>query len=245
MYSLHARASTCPPDGGPRHVAERVTMATPADEEELLESAAALAGRTLGELAERHGIVVPADLKRAKGWVGELLETALGATAGSRPVPDFEDLGIELKTVPLNSRHQPQESTFVCTAPLANTIGLRWTHSTVKAKLDKVLWVPVEGVRNVRVAHRRIGRALLWSPSLEDAEILREDWEEHIERIALGYLDELDARLGTYLQVRPKAINRHDRTNAMSRVGAPTSALPRGFYLRTCFTRKILCENRP
>lgn len=216
-------------------------MKPPVDEKELLHTAVELAGCTLGELAGRHGVAVPRDLKRAKGWVGELLEAALGATAGSRPVPDFADLGIELKTLPLNSRHEPQESTFVCTAPLANTIGLRWSNSTVKAKLDRVLWVPVEAAHDVPVARRRIGRALLWSPSPKDAAILREDWEEHIERIALGYLDELDARLGTYLQVRPKALNRDDRTTAVSRLGAPANALRRGFYLRTCFTRKIVC----
>jgi len=215
-------------------------MHPPADEEELLGRAMAIAGRSLGEIAERHGLAAPADLKRAKGWVGELLEMALGATAQSRPVPDFEDLGVELKTIPLNSRHQPQESTFVSSAPLAKTIGLRWEDSAVKAKLDRVLWVPVEAVRDVPVRQRRIGTPLLWSPSPEDAEILRADWEEHIERIALGYLDELDARLGTYLQIRPKAINRRDRTGTISNTGAQTNTLPRGFYLRTGFTRKIL-----
>jgi DNA mismatch repair protein MutH len=215
-------------------------MRPPADEAELLNRALASAGRTLGEIADRHGVSVPTDLKRAKGWVGELLETALGATAQSRPVPDFEAIGVELKTIPLNARHQPQESTFVSTAPLARTIGLRWEDSTVKAKLDRVLWVPVEAVHDVPVRRRRIGTPLLWSPSQEDAEILRADWEEHIERIALGYLDELDARLGTYLQVRPKALNRRDRTGTVSNTGAATSTLPRGFYLRTCFTRKII-----
>ena len=215
-------------------------MRKPTNKNELLNSAAALGGCTLGGLADRHGIAVPGDLKRAKGWVGELLEIALGASAGSRPVPDFEDLGIELKTIPLNRRHQPQESTFVCTVPLARTAGLRWENSTVKIKLDRVLWVPVEAAHEVPITERRIGRPLLWSPSLGDTEILRADWEEHIERIALGHLDELDARLGTYLQIRPKALNRHDRTNALSAIGAPINALPRGFYLRTCFTRKIL-----
>ncbi len=215
-------------------------MSKPANEAELLNSAIRLAGCTLGELADRRRIDVPDDLKRAKGWVGELLELMLGATAGSRPVPDFEDLGVELKTIPLNRCHRPQESTFVCVAPLARTTGLGWENSVVKTKLGRVLWVPVEAAHEIPVANRRIGRPLLWSPSLDDAEILRADWEEHIEQIALGRLDELDARLGTYLQIRPKALNRHDRTNASSDTGAPTNALPRGFYLRTCFTRKIL-----
>jgi DNA mismatch repair protein MutH len=102
-------------------------MAAPENEQELLRTASALAGRTLAAVARINGIDVPADLRRAKGWVGELLEKALGATAQSRPVPDFEHLGIELKTVPLNARLLPQESTYVSTVPLTDTAGLRWS----------------------------------------------------------------------------------------------------------------------
>ncbi|MFT4563712.1 MAG: DNA mismatch repair protein MutH [Gammaproteobacteria bacterium] len=213
---------------------------TPRNEVELLENAFALAGQTLGELAQTLGEDVPHNLTHAKGWVGELLELALGADAGSRPVPDFEILGIELKTLPLNNRLQPQESTFVSSAPLANTVGMQWETSAVKAKLNKVLWIPVEAAKTLAIGERRIGSPFLWSPSNEDEQILRADWEEHMERIAFGRLDELDARLGTYLQIRPKALNRRKLTAATNAAGAPTATLPRGFYLRTSFTRKIL-----
>ena len=216
-------------------------MNPPRTENELMDSAALLAGRTLGEIARRHAIAVPHNLKRAKGWVGELLETALGASAGSRPVPDFESIGVELKSIPLNPQHQPQESTFVSSAPLINTVGLQWSTPAVKAKLNRVLWIPIEAAHEIPVAKRRIGRPLLWSPSAEDSAILQADWEEHIERIALGNLDELGAQLGTDLQIPPKAINRQDRTLAISSNGEQVSVLPRGFYLRTSFTRKILC----
>jgi DNA mismatch repair protein MutH len=217
-----------------------VGMNPPTNENELMCTASALTGRALGDIAHQHGLIVPNDLKRAKGWVGELLEMALGASAGSRPVPDFEDIGVELKSIPLSYRHEPQESTFVSSAPLLNTVGLRCENSTVKAKLNRVLWVPVEAAHRIPLTERRIGRPFIWSPSVEDCTILQTDWEEHIERIALGDLDELGGRLGTYLQIRPKAINRHDRTNATNNIGEPMKALPRGFYLRTCFTRKIL-----
>jgi DNA mismatch repair protein MutH len=225
------RSRSTPRDGRPK---------PPSSEIELLNNASALAGQTLGQLAQSLDATVPDNLLHAKGWVGELIEVALGADAGSRPVPDFETLGIELKTLPLNTRLQPQESTFVSSAPLANTVGMQWETSAVKAKLSKVLWIPVEAAKALPIAKRRIGSAFLWSPSQEDEHILRADWEEHIERIAFGHLDELDARHGTYLQIRPKALNRNELTVATDVTGAPTSTLPRGFYLRTSFTRKIL-----
>ncbi|VEA69758.1 Methyl-directed mismatch repair protein [Serratia rubidaea] len=61
----------------------------PENEQQLLERAQRLAGYTLGELAARAQIAIPANLKRDKGWVGMLLELYLGAMAGSKPEQDF------------------------------------------------------------------------------------------------------------------------------------------------------------
>ncbi len=63
----------------------------PQTEQALLEKAQSIAGLTFGELADELNIPVPPDLKRDKGWVGMLLETALGATAGSKAEQDFSN----------------------------------------------------------------------------------------------------------------------------------------------------------
>ena len=127
----------------------------PLTEQELLNRAQQLAGLTLGELADLAGIIPPADLKRDKGWVGQLLEWHLGATAGSKPVPDFIDLGIELKTIPIGYNGKPLETTFVCVAPLIGVQGLRWEMSHIRHKLSRVLWIPVEGEHIISVEDRR------------------------------------------------------------------------------------------
>lgn len=59
-------------------------LTPPQHEAELLQRAKSIAGLTFAELAEELKLVVPPDLKRDKGWVGMLIETALGATAGSK-----------------------------------------------------------------------------------------------------------------------------------------------------------------
>ena len=68
-----------------------------------------------------------------------LVESAMGAYAQSKPVPDFEHLGIEMKTIPLNENGRPRESTHVCTVPLRELVGQRWKASTVHAKLQRDL----------------------------------------------------------------------------------------------------------
>ena len=217
-----------------------MNVTPPRDEAELLARARHWAGATVGELARTLEQDVPRDLRRHKGWLGELLESALGATASSRPLPDFTELGIELKTIPIGADGRPRESTHVCSVALGNLIGQRWQDSTVRLKLARVLWVPVETRDELPLAARRIGLPRLWSPDTAQESVLRADWEEHMELLSTGRFEELDARLGLYLQIRPKAANSRALTAAGDSGGAPAATLPRGFYLRPTFTHAIL-----
>lgn len=213
---------------------------TPKTEQELLIRANALAGMTLGELAHMANIAVPPDLRRDKGWVGQLLEWHLGASAGSKPVPDFAELGIELKTIPVGYHGKPLETTFVCVAPLIGLHGLRWENSHIRHKLARVLWIPVEGERDIPLADRHVGSPLLWSPSPEEEHQLRRDWEELMDMIVLGQVEQITARHGEVLQLRPKAANSKALTEAYGANGQPIKTLPRGFYLKTQFTAGLL-----
>lgn len=210
---------------------------------ELLERASRLAGLTLGEIAIELGVALPEDLRRYKGAGGQLLEQALGSRAASRAGPDFPELGVEVKSLPVDSRGKILESTFVCTIAL-NLVGdVEWEHSPVKKKLDCVLWLPVEGVRSIALGDRRVGQALLWSPSPEQEADLRFDWEELSGLIGRGRVDEITGHLGRFLQVRPKAANGSVRRRAFREGSGQVAELPRGFYLRTSFTSRIVREH--
>jgi DNA mismatch repair protein MutH len=221
----------------------QATATAPATADELLARARAFAGLTLADLARAVGSPVPVDLRRAKGWVGSSFEVALGATAKSRAAPDFEELGIELKTLPVTMAGLPVETTFVCTIPLLHMASVEWEQSRVFRKLQRVLWVPVEGMRDKAVGERRIGTALLWSPSPEEERDLRFDWEELAGMIGDGRVEDITGHRGRYLQVRPKARDSHARRRGTGADGVVISALPRGFYLRTCFTARILSRH--
>lgn len=204
----------------------------------------ALAGQRLGALARAVGVALPPASAVAKGWPGALLETALGATAGNLPAPDFEGLGIELKTIPIDARGVPRESTYVCRAPAVVTPGTTWTQSLVWRKLRRVLWFPVEAAGAAPLAERRIGWPFLWSPSADEAAQFSADWEELISLLATGRRAEISARLGTALQLRPKAADAQERALALAEDGAPGRAPPCGFYLRARFTRALLARHR-
>ena len=208
--------------------------------EQLLSQAQSIAGLTFGELADELHIPVPPDLKRDKGWVGILLERALGATSGSKAEQDFSHLGVELKTLPINAEGYPLETTFVSLAPLVQNSGVKWENSHVRHKLSCVLWMPIEGSRHIPLRERHIGAPILWKPTAEQERQLKQDWEELMDLIVLGKLDQITARIGEVMQLRPKGANSRSITKGIGRNGEVIETLPLGFYLRKAFTAGIL-----
>tara|TARA_B100000959_G_C14830431_1_gene561673 strand:- start:226 stop:912 length:687 start_codon:yes stop_codon:yes gene_type:complete len=217
-------------------------QAAPKTIAELKLRADALLDCSVGEVAERLGIELPKDNTSGKGYVGLVAECALGADPKAGEKPDFVDLGVELKTLPLNADGRPSESTFCCAIDMAHADTETWDTSRLRHKLKKVLWLPVESAKSANLAARRFGRALLWSPSEKMISVLEQDWNLLMGFIGAGMSDELSAHLGTYLQVRPKAAHSAVRTQGLGQDG-PKSVLPLGFYLRASCTQKILLES--
>jgi len=216
----------------------------PESEQELLSRAWSVAGLTLGELGASVSVDVPSESVRAKGIAGQILEKVLGATAGSRAEPDFVELGIELKTVPLDATGKPKESTFVCSISLSSMADTEWEQSIVVKKLSKVLFVPVEAASDTPLRDRRVGRAYLWVPTEDEKRLLRADWERLAEMIAAGDVEQITGHLGEVLQVRPKAPHGRSRRRAPDEEGAVQWTMPRGFYLRPSFTGAVLARLR-
>ena len=219
-----------------------MTIKAPATEAELITRAKSLTGKSLAQIAGQLDQLVPEDLGRNKGWAGELIEQYLGATASNLPIPDFCDLGIELKTIPINKNGKAAESTYVCTVSVNDNIGLNWDSSTVKLKLGRVLWVPIEAVPGLQLAERRIGKAFLWSPDPQQQKDLETDWQELMDMLKMGEISKIDSSYGKILQIRPKAANASVLTQATTESGEITRTLPRGFYLRPQFTNTLLDE---
>ena len=203
----------------------------------LMERVNAIAGLSMKKIADCCGIILPKNLVREKGFQGQLLEMILGATAGNQPCPDFQELNIELKTLPLTASYQPKESTFVCATPQRTED--RFEDSVVWKKLQRVLWVPIEADPTIPLAERRVGQGILWSPTPEQTRILKEDWEELTEQLSLGRYSELTARQGQYLQMRPKAAHSSVVRASINEQGEQEFIVPRGFYLRTKFTQHV------
>jgi DNA mismatch repair protein MutH len=211
----------------------------PTSIDELVQRARELEGHTLAEIASRIGSATPGTGLHAKGKTGELLEQVLGATGGSAARVDFPSLGVELKSIPIDGRGRPRESTFVCAVRLEDAEHAEWETSWVREKLRRVLWIPVSD------DDRRVGHAFVWQPSDEDDAILRGDFEDIMGLVGIGRIEDVSAHMGTYLQMRPKARDGEPRAFAFGSEGERVRTVRRGFYLRARFTSALLDRMLP
>jgi DNA mismatch repair protein MutH len=207
--------------------------------ENLLVLAKQLTGKTVAELAYLLNQPLPALPSSAKGWIGQAVERYLGATSGRLDQPDFQEYGIELKTIPVSRDGIPRESTYICsiTLPIKEK---HWRDSRVYRKTNKILWIPYLSLPTETLGERLFGMPLLWSLDSQTEYILQQDWEELTEKLQLGDFDNLTAHQGTYLQVRPKAPHAGVQIQLLNQEGEITCTTRKGFYLRTALTKKIL-----
>jgi DNA mismatch repair protein MutH len=211
----------------------------PKTEEELSDRCIAIEGLSFGQLSMHLNHPIPENPNQRKGWVGQSLELALGTDASNKSLPDFQTLGIELKTLPIAKSGKPTESTFITSIPLLTIHQQNWKSSQCYAKLKRILWLPIEGDTEIPYRHRRIGRGFIWSPDECQELVLASDWNYLTLQISTGQLELLDARAGEYLQVRPKAANGKSLCYGYDSEGNKVKTLPRGFYLRSTFTEKV------
>jgi DNA mismatch repair protein MutH len=215
-------------------------ISPPETVEALLARARSLEGRSLGALAGAASFGLGPGGVRSKGKPGALIEVLLGATGGSSAVHDFQALGVELKTLPL-SRGAPLESTYVCRVPAGDADRVEWASSWARAKLSRVLFVPIHATsRKEPFEARVVGRAFMWSPSPEEDRTLHADFDDIMGLIAMGGAEQLTAHVGRALQCRPKAANGAARMHLVGPDGEGIHTVPRGFYLRPSFTRTLL-----
>lgn len=134
----------------------------------------------------------------------------------------------------------PTESTFVSSLDFVDPEALTWEGSSVRKKLARVLWVPVQADAATPLGERRVGTALLWSPTPDEEAALREDFEEIAGLIEGGFVERVTAHLGQHLQLRPKGANARQLRWMIDAEGERARTPPRAFYLRRAFTAELV-----
>ncbi len=208
--------------------------------EELINSLNSIVGKTISELAKIANVPLPISTTHGKGFTGELLEILLGATAENRPIPDFPNLGLELKTLPVDKNLVPLESTFFCHAPLTGIRHLTFENSALYSKIKRVLFVVVTAQRDMDFEDRRIAGYFFFTPSEAQFNQIKSDYDELYEMIKTGHVESINARIGQIMQLRPKCANGKALTDCIGLDGEIIKTRPRGFYMRRSFTKELI-----
>ncbi|MFC6276403.1 DNA mismatch repair protein MutH [Psittacicella hinzii] len=207
---------------------------------QLLTYVQALVGKTVEQIADKHQVELIDSLKLNRGWLGNLIEIALGASAGSKPTQDFIDLGLELKTLAINENGKVKSDIFISSLPLNSYMLQDWQLSHVLYKLKRILFIPVENNPEIPLAQRRIGKGFIWSPNAQQLATLEADWKSIMEIITQRDFTALKSNLGSALCVRVKALNTQ-QSNTFNDIDLHSINLPPlSFYLRRNFVNEIL-----
>lgn len=197
---------------------------------------------TLGDIAFRLSIALPNNLRKNKGFIGKLIENFLGLRVNNKVQQDVPNLGVELKIISLVDRYTPSGNISICSVPLIKNTGLTWKYSYFYKKIKKILWVPILKDNSGFIKNYKIIYPFLWTPSYKDLKILRQDWEECMDLVVLGQVENIHSKFGQFLQVSIKSKNKRTCTKGIGKFGEVILTNPRSFYFRKNFISSILKE---
>lgn len=221
-------------------ISSNIKIKKPQNLLELKERLVKIKGAKISDLVELLEIEKPKNSVHAKGFVGQIIEYILGAHAKNQALPDFTNLDLELKTMPVDENLNPLESTFLCHANLKN-VETNFYKSTLYKKIRFILFVFIKTSKNTNVLDREIVGFYFYKASDEDLKIFKADFDELNDLIVQGFANNINARIGTYIQMRPKCATGNDLTEYYDENCEIKYTRPRGFYLRRSFN-KLLCQ---
>lgn len=222
----------------PNEIKSPLYFAPPHDSLELCSRLDLLVGRSLAELS----ILAKVASCEHKGFAGQLLELFLGAHAHNLSCPDFVNLGIELKSLPISSDFKAQESTFICSADLSPERYLPFVQSALYHKMKHMLFVLLHAPRNLPLSERRILGYFFFKPEGKTLEAINADYNEFCELIFAGEARNITGALGNIIQMRPKAANSQVVSTIRDNQGQKSYIGPKAYYLRTNFTNTLLTQ---
>lgn len=211
-------------------------------EEELERHAWDLTGRSAGEVADLLGMkIAKSDQGGERAGLGELVERYFGKLRDNAPEPDIKNLGIEIKTLPMERRSaawRVKEPTSVTQIDYHELARQNWATAPIRKKIKRILWVPFE---HDKTDKRRcvFRRPFLWSPPAVDEPAFQADFDGVRQMVRQGKAHELSETLSKVLAARRKGASGSRTTQPYSAEPAKT----RAWAFKTAYTQPLLEQN--
>lgn len=206
-------------------------------ESRVIDELAVYTGRTLASIAAELKIPIG----KAKSAPALLVRRAIGITRDDVRIREFEQRGVQVKTVPLSFEGRPFEAMSFPNFDHMSVIHDVWETSDLLARLERLLIIPL--IRRERDTPKQKsvwGNAFFWSPTSDQLSGIQCEWEGYVQRIASGLSNELPGYAQTqFIHVRPHARNKKDTEEAPV-VG---QVVKKCFWLNPEFIARIAHEN--
>ncbi len=196
-------------------------------------------GVTLKDFARRFRIKVP----RGKSAAATIVKKAIGFKNVGAPIKELDQLGIEVKVIPVRTKDlQPYEAVSFPAFVMNELVMEKWEEAELMEDLDSILFIPLlRWHRKTDKSLSTIGKAFIWSPSEEEWNIIEREWGQYRREIQQG-----KARTGLtkapatqIIHVRPHAQNKDDVD--IDPFG--NKVVKQSFWLNKTFIAKLVQEN--
>lgn len=198
-------------------------------------------GKTIGQIL--NGLNVGKHTHFKKGASGLILENLLGLSNNGSPMADLEDLGVEIKVLPINLHNlKVKEPTQIKMINFMEVAKETWETAKIRDKIQTIFWI-VYGVPRDKNTKKRKGQDeyilldwLIDTPNNEKQKVFQKDWELIQSYIIQGEGDKLSCSMGVYIEPKTKGKNNKDVTDAPDGRGGVIKVRRRAFYFKKKYT---------
>lgn len=209
-------------------------------EKELLEQARKANGKTFNEIDQTNRLS-----QNGKGNLGQIVEEGIfNYEVNSNPLPDFENLGIELKVTPVkqnkNGTLSAKERLVLNIINYMEEYKYNFKTSSFWMKNQRLLIMFYLWQKELERKDYRVIKSILFDYPEEDLEIIKQDWETIVNKIKEGKAHELSEGDTNYLGACTKGASRKSvRVQPFSDIPAKQ----RAFSLKQSYMTSIVRKN--
>jgi DNA mismatch repair protein MutH len=184
---------------------------------------------------------------RNKGQIGNIIqEFWFGVAANSSSDPDFAEIGMELKIIPLEQRKRGltvKERTKICAINYFRLIEEDWNSSHAKRKLEKVLFIYVHFNEKDGLFSKVVNVDVWVLKDIVEQGIIREDWQGVKAKVEQGLAHEISESQSKILAAsRTGSGGLDENGKPKDEVPQPRNpaipALKRAFSLKQSYTKQ-------
>ena len=175
--------------------------------------------------------------KLSKGYVGYIVEKFFHSSFSNKPICDIPNLGIEIKTIPLNLNNDLSNNVFICSFN-PNLISLNFVESTLYHKTKNILFVPYYNYEKNILKYKFL-KPFFYKMDDYDKLIIEKDWKNIVSSFYNGEFNRAKY-VGKYIKFISHAKSKIDLVTFFDFFGDKKNTSRMSFYFNKIFIKHLI-----